>query len=174
MRDNGHRHAEANGRTRTRVRDAGIERPLRCRIGVHTDYCTVGNFGSEDRMDYTIIGGAVNLGIPSRTRSRGGHDLDLLRNLRPRERRDPLRGTGPHPGPRPAYPVATYRVVDLNTVSSMPPSPSRLNSPHLSLRAEPGLMSVEERDQAATTLSALLKRLQSLSALSSEREGAAD
>ena len=34
-------------------RDAGIETPLRCRIGIHTSYCTVRNFGSEDRMDYT-------------------------------------------------------------------------------------------------------------------------
>src|SRR5210317_548168 len=27
-------------------RAAGIERPLQCRMGIHTDYCTVGNFGS--------------------------------------------------------------------------------------------------------------------------------
>ena len=39
----------------------GIETVLRCRIGIHTGYCTVGNFGSEDRMDYTMVGGTVNL-----------------------------------------------------------------------------------------------------------------
>ena len=42
-------------------RDAGIQRPLSCRIGINTSYCTVGNFGSDDCMDYTIIGGALNL-----------------------------------------------------------------------------------------------------------------
>jgi class 3 adenylate cyclase len=39
----------------------GYERPFSMRIGVNTGYCNVGNFGSPDRMDYTIIGGEVNL-----------------------------------------------------------------------------------------------------------------
>jgi class 3 adenylate cyclase len=31
------------------------------RVGINTGYCNVGNFGSDDRMDYTIIGAEVNL-----------------------------------------------------------------------------------------------------------------
>ncbi|MCZ6522284.1 MAG: PAS-domain containing protein, partial [Alphaproteobacteria bacterium] len=42
-------------------RDRGMEHPFQLRIGINTGYCTVGNFGSEDRMDYTIIGNEVNL-----------------------------------------------------------------------------------------------------------------
>ena len=38
-----------------------LKKPLEMRIGVNTGYCTVGNFGSDDRLDYTIIGGQVNL-----------------------------------------------------------------------------------------------------------------
>jgi len=38
-----------------------IDRPFEARMGINTGYCTVGNFGNEDRMDYTIIGGEVNL-----------------------------------------------------------------------------------------------------------------
>src|SRR5262249_54476057 len=41
--------------------DSGAETPFKLRIGVNTGFCTVGNFGSADRMDYTIIGGEVNL-----------------------------------------------------------------------------------------------------------------
>ena len=42
-------------------RGLGLERPFQLRIGINTGFCTVGNFGSEDRVDYTIIGGEVNL-----------------------------------------------------------------------------------------------------------------
>jgi len=41
--------------------DMGLERPFEVRIGINTGFCTVGNFGSADRMDYTIIGNQVNL-----------------------------------------------------------------------------------------------------------------
>jgi class 3 adenylate cyclase len=41
--------------------DRGLERPFKVRIGISTGFCTVGNFGSQDRMDYTIIGNEVNL-----------------------------------------------------------------------------------------------------------------
>ena len=30
-------------------------------IGINVGYCTVGNFGAESRMDYTIVGKEVNL-----------------------------------------------------------------------------------------------------------------
>ena len=39
----------------------GFVRPLQIRAGITTGYCTVGNFGSNERMDYTIIGNQVNL-----------------------------------------------------------------------------------------------------------------
>ncbi|QIG52521.1 GAF domain-containing protein [Nordella sp. HKS 07] len=41
--------------------DVGLEKPFQLRIGINTGFCTVGNFGSETRMDYTIIGNEVNL-----------------------------------------------------------------------------------------------------------------
>jgi adenylate cyclase len=42
-------------------RAAGIEHPFKSRMGINSGYCNVGNFGSADRMDYTIIGAEANL-----------------------------------------------------------------------------------------------------------------
>jgi len=41
--------------------DRGHLEPLHIRIGINTGYATVGNFGSKDRLNYTILGSAVNL-----------------------------------------------------------------------------------------------------------------
>jgi adenylate cyclase len=42
-------------------RARGIEHPFRARMGINSGFCSVGNFGSADRMDYTIIGAEANL-----------------------------------------------------------------------------------------------------------------
>lgn len=39
----------------------GIRNKVLVRIGINTGYCTIGNFGSDERMDYTIVGGQVNI-----------------------------------------------------------------------------------------------------------------
>ena len=38
-----------------------LHSPLQVRIGLSSGFCTVGNFGSSDRLDYTAIGSPVNL-----------------------------------------------------------------------------------------------------------------
>ena len=40
---------------------SGIQDELQVRMGINTGYVTVGNFGTSERMDYTLIGGQVNI-----------------------------------------------------------------------------------------------------------------
>ena len=42
-------------------RERGQENVFQLRIGINTGFCTVGNFGSNERVDYTVIGNEVNL-----------------------------------------------------------------------------------------------------------------
>jgi class 3 adenylate cyclase len=42
-------------------RSRGIDTPFETRMGINTGYCNVGNFGSDDRMAYTIVGAEANL-----------------------------------------------------------------------------------------------------------------
>ena len=46
---------------RDRQARLGLSEPLEMRIGINSGYCTVGNFGSFERIDYTIVGTPVNV-----------------------------------------------------------------------------------------------------------------
>jgi len=93
-------------------RDAGLEKPFELRIGINTGYCTVGNFGSEDRMDYTIVGSEVNLASRLESNAEPGSILishetySLVKDSLLAEEQTPVQAKGF------AKPVRNYKVLD--------------------------------------------------------------
>ena len=93
-------------------RDSGMQRPFQMRIGVNTGYCTVGNFGSEDRMDYTIIGSPREPGGPAAIERRAWRHSPQSRNLFVGQGSDSCRGAGqPIQVKGFSKPIRNYKVV---------------------------------------------------------------
>ena len=93
-----------------RWRDQGLDHPFEIRIGVNTGYCTVGDFGSQERMDYTIIGHQVNIAARLEQAATPGavlisHDtMTLVQDAFELEEQAPLTVKG-HTGPIQTYVV---------------------------------------------------------------------
>ncbi|MGE0736966.1 MAG: PAS-domain containing protein, partial [Alphaproteobacteria bacterium] len=92
-------------------RNRGLERPFRIRMGISTGFCTVGNFGSQNRMDYTIIGNEVNLAARLESAAEPGsillaHETNaLVQDLVLTEEQPPITVKGF------IKPISTYKIV---------------------------------------------------------------
>jgi PAS domain S-box-containing protein len=127
-------------------RGRGILTPLQCRIGIHTGYCTVGNFGSDDRMDYTMVGGTVNLASRLEHEAPPGGILLSFETYALVKDSVRCEDSGHVQVKGIAQPVATYTVVGLDQ------SPERADTAHLRIELEVDRMTGDERKAAAEAL----------------------
>jgi class 3 adenylate cyclase len=91
-------------------RARGIDAPFETRMGINTGYCNVGNFGSEDRMAYTIVGAEANLAARLQSHAEPGgivlsyETYSLVKDMVWAHRLDPIHMKGI------AQPVVPYAV----------------------------------------------------------------
>jgi class 3 adenylate cyclase len=137
-------------------RNRGLERPFRVRMGISTGFCTVGNFGSQDRMDYTIIGNEVNLAARLESAAEAGsillaHETNaLVRDTVLTEEQPPITVKGF------SKPINTYKVA--GTLDEL------VESGRVILRERDGIrvlvdLSKQDRTEAISVLEEVLSLL---------------
>jgi adenylate cyclase len=125
-------------------RARGIERPFETRMGINTGYCNVGNFGSEDRMAYTIVGAEANLAARLQSFAEPGgivmsyESWSLVKDLVRAKRLEPISFKGI------STPVVPY-AVDLNVIDDG--SLIETDSDGLTLRLDLNLVDSEHAEQ---------------------------
>lgn len=137
----------------------GLGQPLLCRIGLNTGFCTVGNFGSDSRMDYTIVGSTVN--VAARLEQTASPDDILLSyetwvHVRDEvicEEVDEIKVKGV------AHPVSVYRALGLKSNDESTRNLAHL-SKNFSLFVDPDIMSDVERAQASKVLAQAIAALE--------------
>jgi class 3 adenylate cyclase len=138
--------------------ELGAEKPFHLRVGINTGYVTVGNFGSEDRMDYTIIGSAVNLTarLQSHAEIDGillGHETySLVKDDIAAEEQQPIKVKGF------AEPVRCYKVLGLYDDLTSEGKVIREEADGFKLLLD---LQKRDREEAIAALEAILKKLRS-------------
>jgi PAS domain S-box-containing protein len=139
--------------------NSGVENPLKCRMGINTGMCTVGNFGSDDRMDYTIIGGGVNLA--ARLESACPQEQILISYETYAHVKDEIyceeyenihvKGI--------THPVSTYKVIDLHENLSVFEKSIKTSTENFQLEINAKSMSKKEQKQVIVALTDAVEQL---------------
>ena len=137
----------------------GLTEPLKCRMGIATGFCTVGNFGSEDRMDYTIIGGTVNLASRLESATEAGTVLISAETRNLVQETIVCREHGTIKIKGLAYPVKTYLVIDQEGSAQQTPAQISETDGKLSVDLDLAAMTEEDREKAARLLKQVIDRL---------------
>lgn len=139
--------------------ESGLEKPLKCRMGINTGLCTVGNFGSEDRMDYTIIGSGVNLAARLEKACPPGEILISYETYAHVKDVIECQPVGQIEAKGFTEPVSTHRVIDLYENLTTERQPIRAELKHVRLDIDVGSMTLEERQEAVAVLREAQERL---------------
>ena len=140
-------------------RERGQEHVFQLRIGINTGFCTVGNFGSDARVDYTIIGNEVNLAARLQTHADLGGILlahetySLVKDAVVAEETGTITVKG---FPRP---VKTHRVVGLRDDSGIAGRIIRQEQDGLLLIIDKAKLTKESRADVVRALQDALGRL---------------
>ncbi|MFO1315067.1 MAG: PAS-domain containing protein [Burkholderiales bacterium] len=141
-------------------RERGQEHVFQLRIGINTGYCTVGNFGSAERVDYTIIGNEVNLASRLQTHADLGGILlahetyALVKDVVVAEETGTITVKGF------SEPVRTHRVVGLYDETAGTGRIVRKEQDGLLLIVDRKKLTGEARDEAVRALQDAVRRLQ--------------
>ncbi len=133
--------------------------PLHVRVGINTGYCTVGNFGSEERLDYTIVGGTVN--AASRLESTAAPDQIQISHETYMLVKDEIycRTIGEVKVKGIAHELRTYEVIGYIDDSGQSPIHASTNA--FSLSIDPSSLAEEEAEAAREALRRALAALES-------------
>lgn len=146
---------------RHKWKQQGLVNPIQTRMGIHTGFCTVGNFGSDDRLYYTIIGSTVNLAnrIEGAAASNQIYISQETRALIQDEFATEPKGELKFKGI--AYPVQVYRVLHPTEHARAMSSSYKQSGEAWSIEFDPQTISTQERLKLQMLVEETMKRLQS-------------
>lgn len=137
----------------------GVTKPLQVRIGINSGYCTVGNFGAETRMDYTIVGKEVNLASRLESLAQPGEILiaeptyNLIRDVVLCRDRGEISVKGF------SKPVLIYEVVDMRRDLGATQSYMEFETEGFSMYLDIDKIRNYDKDKVVATLEAAAKRV---------------
>lgn len=140
-------------------RQGGLSKSLECRMGIHTGFCTVGNFGSEERMEYTIIGGTVNTASRLESSAKPGQILISYETFALVCDEIDCSEEGPIEVKGIAYPVRTYSVSNNQNVKTDSDTRFHESRKGMQLEIDRKATSLEDRQAMIESLQRAIRHL---------------